>query len=491
MLIVAFKNITAEGWWGVGVSLATDWVPGLPGVRGRTHIDEQSTGLPLADRTSPRFHMAHRLIIARRAARRKIHSGCKCNFLRRVSFFLDMARRGERIAALAEGCRSRRASRCLPMDFEFAPAPKKDQHSADLRSMFELRANTRLIKVARGIAGLRGFIQHLSTASSVARPVGDLLLGMHANDEGELKIPLFAGQGGDWAKFEALETSLSDPKKVSAIPDATIGFTAGDPITHALHLKGCNIGLAPKFLVKLKEALGGNVNVTAPKFFHGTTPEPQGVFEYLGYYFALRRPDLFIDPTTKKPDRAKALSEFDTAQFPLIDNSIVPTADWAKIIPANPNAEIRKHVTSKLGTSFGKRTTVKTPWQYRVTPIDFGPWTVAFPDAASVPRNLSDQLLELEIHLKTDKHFPDYPPVPSMGEGGLREPDLPRLGLHMALRSERRVARLQRTALHVYRGRGGERSGDQAAERHFYRRQCALQFLPETQLRLERDNQRD
>ena len=67
--------------------------------------------------------------------------------------------------------------------------------------MFELRANTRLIKVARGITSVRGFIQHLSTASSVARPVGDLLLGMHANDEGELKIPLFAGQGGDWAKF--------------------------------------------------------------------------------------------------------------------------------------------------------------------------------------------------------------------------------------------------------------------------------------------------
>jgi hypothetical protein len=304
------------------------------------------------------------------------------------------------------------------MDFGFAPAPKKDQHSADLRSMFELRANTRLIKVARGITSVRGFIQHLSTASSVARPVGDLLLGMHANDEGELKIPLFAGQGGDWAKFEALETSLSDPKKSIAIPDATIGFTAGDPITHALHLKGCNIGLAPKFLVKLKEALGGNVNVTAPKFFHGTTPEPQGAFEYLGYYFALRRPDLFIDPTTKKPDRAKALSEFDTAQFPLIDNSIVPTADWAKIIPANPNAEIRKHVTSKLGTSFGKRTTVKTPWQYRVTPIDFGPWTVPFPDAASVPRNLSDQLLELEIHLKTDKRFQTTHPFPQWEREG-------------------------------------------------------------------------
>jgi hypothetical protein len=90
------KIVAVEGFTGVGVSLATDSVPGLPGVRGRTHIDEQSTGLPLADRTSPRFHMAHRLIIARRAARRKIHSGCKCNFLRRVSFFLDMARRGER-----------------------------------------------------------------------------------------------------------------------------------------------------------------------------------------------------------------------------------------------------------------------------------------------------------------------------------------------------------------------------------------------------------
>jgi hypothetical protein len=304
----------------------------------------------------------------------------------------------------------------MPKDFGFAPG--SDSHSNDLRSLFSLRPNTTLIAKS-GVTSVRKFVQHLNTTSSVTKPIGDLVLGMHANDEGQLKIPMFPGQAGDWAKFEALEQSLTDSSKSIAIPDTMIGFTPGDPITHALHLKGCNIGLAQPFLVKLKEALGSHVNVTAPNFFHGATSTPQGVFEYIGYYFKVPRPELFpLDATRKRVDRAKALSEFDTAQFPLIDDSIVPTADWDKIIPANPNVERRTNVQSQLGTSIGKRTTVKTPSQYRVTRITFGPWTVPFPDAASVPRNESDQLLELEIHLKTDKRFQETHPFPQWQREG-------------------------------------------------------------------------
>ena len=312
------------------------------------------------------------------------------------------------------------------MDFGFAPG--SDSHSGDLRSMFELRPNTRLVKVKRGLASVHDLIQHLGTSSSVTRPIDNILLGMHANDEGQLKIPLFAGQGDAWAKFEDLERSLADPKKSVAITDATIGFTAGDPITHAVHLNGCNIGLAPKFLVKLKEALGGNVNVSAPKFMHGATPAPQGVFEYLGYYFALRRPELFPnDPTTRKPDRAMALSEFDTAQFPLIDGTtVVPKADWDKIIPANPNQEIRKQVVSNLGASFGSRTTVKTPWQYRVTPIRFpsrGAWTLKYPTPADVPKDPFDQELDLKIDLKKDPRFQVTHPFPQWEREGFADLD--------------------------------------------------------------------
>ena len=116
--------------------------------------------------------------------------------------------------------------------------------------MFALRANTTLI--AKGAAtSVRKFVQHRKTTSSVTKPVGDLPLGMHANHEAELPILMFPGQACDRAKFEALEKSLADSSKSIAIPDTMIGFTPGDPITHAVHLKGCNIGPAQPFLVKL------------------------------------------------------------------------------------------------------------------------------------------------------------------------------------------------------------------------------------------------
>ena len=284
--------------------------------------------------------------------------------------------------------------------------------------MFARMANTTLID-KRGLTTVRQFIKHLSDTTSITKPVGDLLLGMHANDEGQLSIPMFPGQR-DWTKFETVEKTLSDASKSVKIPDALIGFTAGDPVTHVVHLKGCNIGRAQPFLVKLKEAFGGNVKIIAPNFFHGATPgRKEGMFEYMGYEYKVARPDLFpLKTGTRKVDRDKALAEFDAMQFPLIDGTTVPTADWDKFVPANPNQEFRTQFASTLGVTIGKRTTIKTPFQYRVTPIDFGPWTVSYPDAASVPTDESGQLLDLEIDLKKDPRFKDTHPFPQWQREG-------------------------------------------------------------------------
>ena len=302
------------------------------------------------------------------------------------------------------------------MDFGFSPGPPRDSHLADLRTMFSLRANTTLIAKST-VTSVRGFIQHLNGTGTITKPVGDLLLGTHANDEGQLSIPMFPGQS-DWTKFETLEKTISDSTKSVAIPDPLIGFTAGDPTTHAVHLKGCNVGLAQPLLVKLKEALSGNVSVTAPKFFHGATSEPQGSFEYMGYQFALSRTELFLKPGTRTPDRPKALAEFDAKQFQLINNKVVPTADWDKLIPPNPNTEKREQVTSQLGQSFGKRTTIRTPRQYRVKPINFGPWTVSYPNAAAVPTSKTQQLQDLENSLQTDARFQSSHPYPQYEREG-------------------------------------------------------------------------
>jgi hypothetical protein len=295
------------------------------------------------------------------------------------------------------------------MDFGFSPG--LDDHLRDLRGMFARQTNTTLID-KRGVTTVRQFITHLNTSATISKPIGDLLIGTHANDEGQLSILMLSGQR-NWTIFETLETTLRDATRSIKIPDNLIGFTTGDPITHAVHLKGCNVGNAQPFLLKLKEAFGGNVNVTAPIFFHGATPgRQQGMFEYMGYEFVIRRPTPF-------PDRKAALSAFDGAQFPLIDGTTtVPTADWNTLIPANPNRTREEQVVSKLGVTLARRSTIHTPRKYRVVPITFGPWTVPFSDAASVPTDKSDQLLELEIHLKTDQRFQPTHPFPQWTREG-------------------------------------------------------------------------
>ena len=201
------------------------------------------------------------------------------------------------------------------MDFGFAPAG--DSHIASPRAMFGRRATTTLINV-RGMTTIRQFITHLDTTTSITKPIDDALLGAHANDEGELFLSAFPGQRGP-TTFETLDVTLSNPARSIEVPDRLIGFQPGNAITHAVHIKGCNIGHANPFLLKLKQALGGHVRVTAPRFFHGATPATEGMFEYVGYQFALRRPQPF-------PNRPTALSEFAAAQFSLINGTTVPAA---------------------------------------------------------------------------------------------------------------------------------------------------------------------
>jgi hypothetical protein len=295
------------------------------------------------------------------------------------------------------------------MDFGFSPGG--DAHRQNLLAMFGRRANTTAI--ASGSA-VQEFIVRVNTSKSVKPPIGDLLIGTHATEEGQLSIAMFPGQG-DWTKFETLETTLKDKKKSITIPDPLIGFTTGSAITHFVHLKGCNVGHAQPFLLKLKEALGGHVSITAPLFFHGATPTRQGVFEYVGYQFLIRRTDRYAK-------RKDALTDFDNAKFPLIDGkTTVPTADWESLIPPDANRERRQDVRSNLGVTLDKRTTVSTPRQYRVTRLPFGPWRVPFPNAAAVPTNAAAQLQELENHMGTFPVFQSSHPFPQYTREGFAD----------------------------------------------------------------------
>ena len=287
---------------------------------------------------------------------------------------------------------------------DFGSAPGTTGEDGRVRMMFARRQNTTLIQKKR-LVTLKGFINHLNTTAAITKPVGTLLFGSHANEQGFIEVPMFPGQKG-LTEFETLQDSLSGPAKSIAIPDSLIGYTAGNPITSFFHFKGCNLGKAVPFLTKLKEALGDHVSVTAPKHFHGLTPAPpEGIFEYMCYEIVILRNKAF-------PDRAKAVSEFQGLKFPRINGIPIPDADWEKLIPKRIRATSKDQASQSLGTTIGKRKTILTPQEFRVNPHPF-PWTLIYANAASIPKSDPDRLQALENDLRDNPKFKDDHPFPS------------------------------------------------------------------------------
>jgi hypothetical protein len=183
------------------------------------------------------------------------------------------------------------------MDYGFAPVT--DGVTGLLNEMVARRVPPTTMRTA---ATVREFIKGLNDDLGI-HPVGDLVVGAHANSEGQLFILLYpsqvdiAGRPTSRTEFENLEQTLEASAagllRRIRIDDHTIGFTTPPP-THFLHFKGCNLGKALPFVTKLKEALGGHVTVTAPKHFQGvvrvTRKGNNGSFDYMCYEFQVQTP---------------------------------------------------------------------------------------------------------------------------------------------------------------------------------------------------------
>ena len=297
------------------------------------------------------------------------------------------------------------------MDFGFAPGTG---YLASVRGMFARRGSTTVI-APPGASTIRQFVTRLDTSTAIAKPVNDLLVGSHANDEGHLLIAAFPGQQGT-TQFETLETSLNDPTKSIAIDDSVIGYKENDPVTHTLHIKGCNIGKARPFLLKLQEALGKHVRITAPNHFHGLAQVyAQGIFEFLAYEFVVRRPEHF-------PDKPTAIAEFDGGNFTLINGDSVPTADWRHVIPTNPNTPTTQSYPLHLFQRVGSRTTLTVQRQYRVVPVTFSV-TVSYPKPSDVPPDEPTRRSQMREIMVMDPRFQDAHPYPIWTRVGFTDLD--------------------------------------------------------------------
>lgn len=292
------------------------------------------------------------------------------------------------------------------MDFGFAPG---NGALAAIRQMLARRRTTTVIATP-SVTTVQGFINRLKSTTAIPKPVDDLLLGAHANAEGFLAITMFPGQSGD-TDYETLEETLAEQRKSVKIEDALIGYKQSDPVTHAVHLKGCNIGRATGFLLKLKEALGGHVKVTGANHFYWLyVASTEGVFETLLYEIIVQRPHPFVD-------RAAALTEFEALNFKLYDGTPVSGSDWNKVIPRDPNASQTLSVNRPLGRRFGNRASMGVEIRYDVSSA---PWsqTISFADAASVPQSADARMRALREALQSDPRVQDQHPYPAWARMG-------------------------------------------------------------------------
>jgi hypothetical protein len=225
------------------------------------------------------------------------------------------------------------------MDYGFAPVT--DGVTGLLNEMVARRVAPTTMRTA---ATVREFIKGLNDDLGI-HPVGDLVVGAHANSEGQLFILLYpsqvdiAGRPTSRTEFENLEQTLEASAagllRRIRIDDHTIGFTTPPP-THFLHFKGCNLGKALPFVTKLKDALGGHVTVTAPKHFQGvvrvTRKGNNGSFDYMCYEFQVQTPAVALPKGGFRgfAKRADLIDAFDAAGHQYLGGVDVPKADWEK-----------------------------------------------------------------------------------------------------------------------------------------------------------------
>ena len=92
------------------------------------------------------------------------------------------------------------------MDYAFVPG--SDSQAGNVRMMLARRTQTTTIAAQRRRTTVQQFINHLNTTASITKPIGNLLLGAHANSEGEIFITMFTGQRGG-TTWDVLEQSLN------------------------------------------------------------------------------------------------------------------------------------------------------------------------------------------------------------------------------------------------------------------------------------------
>lgn len=261
----------------------------------------------------------------------------------------------------------------------------------------------------RYVDSLTNFIAALSRNPVVQSPIRDLIIASHANPEGLLFIGLNILEPKH-ITFETLETAVRSRSLHvdSALLRPRPQISGGVDLPPSFHIRGCRIGAAPVYLRKLKEALGDEIAVTAPKHFHFAwqQPNPAGSVEYMGYGYSINRPE-------RLGDKAAVVAAFQTGAFTRIDDQPVPARNWGEWVPRNPHAADEQVVPARvLNPVTNQREKVRGFFRFRVRPLHSEEASIALDvDPGSDAGRKKAVQAELEgsfAYYRATHEFPEY-----------------------------------------------------------------------------------
>lgn len=182
-----------------------------------------------------------------------------------------------------------------------------DIYIASANSALKARPNTVRLSAGSGakVQNLKNVVRLLSLGTRLAHPIRNLYLVSHFHPFGNLSFPLkkedfnpsnyFNFRSIQWSDLESIVSSKIvqiDKKAVLPRPKQN---SVNQPFH--VHIRGCALGTRPKYVDKLRDAFGGHVTVTAPKYWNGFISFNRkgettnvGYVEYMGYDFAVFTP---------------------------------------------------------------------------------------------------------------------------------------------------------------------------------------------------------
>ncbi len=231
----------------------------------------------------------------------------------------------------------------MPMDYAFIPGA--GQEFDRLRTLVGRRANTTLIS-GPGVTTINDFLAHLKTNSLKG---GDLIIGSHGTDEGQLQIAMDKQilahpdpKFGPITTYENLQQhhTITIPSSVQS-PDTSV------------RLFGCLLGSDETlpFLTLLKQGFAVSKNVSAARFLHTLhTDNGTDFIELMRYQFRIFSRDNF--------QSRKALVDAFAGDPTLLtlDTKRIPRTSWEAWMP----------IGVRLAPALTPATTDTIPFDFRV-----------------------------------------------------------------------------------------------------------------------------